>query len=312
MDLLVADHDGYSEPPLDMDYINNSMSFIPSERCTISCGTVCVDPRASKVLIIYNRRLGIWQLPKGRKNIGEDLPSAALRETHEETGIRPSLLPLKIHTRSTAPCVASDCDYNAEATAPRSVNDAPSHRTTPSTASASSASTAHSTSIASVASVASVASTAPSLLIAPLAPISPGRVPFGADREASLQSEQHAPRADGTVTATATATAEATTEVTSRVADPKLTCDVFNNEPVGIVRYHDVQAATPNTTKTVFFYAAFADSTAAMGPGAQEDHEDLQAEWVGFQVAGDRLRFGAEKDVMWKVWRDMERSGFKC
>ncbi|KAL1907534.1 hypothetical protein Sste5344_006725 [Sporothrix stenoceras] len=95
-------------------------------------------------------------------------------------------------------------------------------------------------------------------------------------------------------------------------ADPKLTCDVFNNEPVGIIQYHDVQAATPNTTKTVFFYAAFADSTAAMGPGAQEDHEDLQAEWMDFHVANERLRFGPEKEVARKVWQDMERSELKC
>ncbi|CAK7245779.1 MAG: hypothetical protein STHCBS139747_007371 [Sporothrix thermara] len=96
------------------------------------------------------------------------------------------------------------------------------------------------------------------------------------------------------------------------IRDPKLTCHVFNSELIGVVHYPDLQAVTPNTIKMVFFYAAFADSTAVMGTGAQEDHEDLSAEWVDFRVAGDRLRFESEKEAVWKVRQDMERSGLKC
>lgn len=299
----VAAYDGHDDPPLDMDYINDAMTFTPSERCTISCGTVCVDPRTSKVLIIFNRRLGIWQLPKGRKNIGEDLQSAALRETYEETGVRADLLPLKIRTRSTTPYIASDYAVDAA----RKSNDAASHRATPSTASASSASTAYSTSIASTTS---------SIFMPSCTPTSPGRAPLRADGGGCAQGEhcgktvategQRLTRADSTAAVVTTIPA-----VAVAAADPKLTCDKFNNELVGVVQYPDLQAATPNTVKTVFFFAAFADSTAAMGLGAQEDHEDLQAEWVDFQVANQRLRFGPEKEATWKVRRDMERSGLK-
>lgn len=139
-----------AKTPLDLDYIDRAMTFIPSERCTISCGTACVDPKASKVLIIFNRRLGIWQLPKGRKDIGETLHSAALRETYEETGVRASLFPLLIQTRCTKPRTE---DWAAhDATGSENPGSTMTHRTVPSIASVSSASTAYSTSTASSAS----------------------------------------------------------------------------------------------------------------------------------------------------------------
>jgi ADP-ribose pyrophosphatase YjhB (NUDIX family) len=88
---------------LNLDVIDGSMSFHPSYALTISCGTVTIDPTASKVLLIWNRKLKIHQLPKGRKNIGEELLAAAVRETREETGVRAAPLTLKISTRSTPP-----------------------------------------------------------------------------------------------------------------------------------------------------------------------------------------------------------------
>ncbi|CAK7226751.1 hypothetical protein SBRCBS47491_006335 [Sporothrix bragantina] len=104
----------------------------------------------------------------------------------------------------------------------------------------------------------------------------------------------------------------ATPETPATITDAKLTSHVFNNELIGIVQYPDLQVATPQTIKTVFFFAAFADSTAAMGAGAQEDHEDLQAEWVDFKIAGDRLRFSSEKEAVYKARQDMKRSGLEC
>lgn len=86
---------------LDLDEIDRGMRFLPSHAITISCGTVTIDPDESKVLLIWNKRLEIYQLPKGRKDIGEDLLSAAVRETREETGVTPTPLRLKIATRST-------------------------------------------------------------------------------------------------------------------------------------------------------------------------------------------------------------------
>ncbi|KAL1853134.1 hypothetical protein VTK73DRAFT_9079 [Phialemonium thermophilum] len=93
---------------LDLDEIDRSMSFHPSDACVVSCGTVTIDPAASKVLLIWNRQLQIHQLPKGRKNIGEDMLSAALRETYEETGVPAAPLRLKIATRATPPAVEDE------------------------------------------------------------------------------------------------------------------------------------------------------------------------------------------------------------
>jgi ADP-ribose pyrophosphatase YjhB (NUDIX family) len=88
---------------LDLEEIDRSMSFHPSEATTISCGTVTIDPARQKVLLIWNKKLKIYQLPKGRKNIGEDMLSAAIRETYEETGVKSTPLRLKIATRATPP-----------------------------------------------------------------------------------------------------------------------------------------------------------------------------------------------------------------
>jgi ADP-ribose pyrophosphatase YjhB (NUDIX family) len=71
----------------------------------ISCGTVTLDLQQSKALLIrwQNPSGGIeLMLPKGRKNIGETLEGAALRETLEETGYRATLLPLPIPTLATS------------------------------------------------------------------------------------------------------------------------------------------------------------------------------------------------------------------
>jgi 8-oxo-dGTP pyrophosphatase MutT (NUDIX family) len=71
----------------------------------ISCGTVTLDLQQSKALLIrwQNPSGGIeLMLPKGRKNIGETLEDAALRETLEETGYRASLLPLPVPTLATS------------------------------------------------------------------------------------------------------------------------------------------------------------------------------------------------------------------
>ncbi|KAB5528912.1 hypothetical protein GE09DRAFT_1148868 [Coniochaeta sp. 2T2.1] len=88
---------------LDLEEIDRSMSFHPSEATTISCGTVTIDPATQKMLLIWNKKLEIYQLPKGRKNIGEDMLSAAMRETYEETGVKATPLRLKIATRATPP-----------------------------------------------------------------------------------------------------------------------------------------------------------------------------------------------------------------
>ncbi|KAL2757809.1 hypothetical protein ACRALDRAFT_2099721 [Sodiomyces alcalophilus JCM 7366] len=67
----------------------------------ISAGTVTVDLGTKQVLLVFNKRQGVYQLPKGRKDIGEDLLACAVRETLEETGVHVTPLALKVATRAT-------------------------------------------------------------------------------------------------------------------------------------------------------------------------------------------------------------------
>lgn len=90
--------------------IDGAMTFSPASSLVISCGTVTFDMVHGKVLLIWNKRFEIYQLPKGRKNIGETLLQAALRETFEETGVRVEPVQLKVATRATVPA----CDRVGE------------------------------------------------------------------------------------------------------------------------------------------------------------------------------------------------------
>jgi 8-oxo-dGTP pyrophosphatase MutT (NUDIX family) len=81
--------------------MSKGRKFYASEDFIVSCGCVTLDPAARKVLLVFNKKLDIYQLPKGRKSIGEDLLAAALREAHEESGVRVQPLPLKVGTRAT-------------------------------------------------------------------------------------------------------------------------------------------------------------------------------------------------------------------
>ncbi|KAM7186496.1 NUDIX hydrolase domain-like protein [Naviculisporaceae sp. PSN 640] len=88
--------------------IDLSMAFSPASGIVISCGTVTLDLVQGKVLLIWNRRFGIYQLPKGRKNIGETMLAAAIRETYEETGVRVKPFELMVATRATVPADEQD------------------------------------------------------------------------------------------------------------------------------------------------------------------------------------------------------------
>lgn len=74
-----------------------------SNQFAISCGTVSVDWRDSKILLIRSRVSGEHMLPKGRKDVGETLEETAKRETFEETGISVKLRLVGIYTLATLP-----------------------------------------------------------------------------------------------------------------------------------------------------------------------------------------------------------------
>jgi len=79
-------------------------------------------PEEYALVYIYNLRTKLLNLPKGRKDIGESIAEAALRETFEETGYRCSkFLPLPAPTLAPAPGTGSRVKpvWNTEAIAIR-------------------------------------------------------------------------------------------------------------------------------------------------------------------------------------------------
>lgn len=45
---------------------------------------VIIQPETERVVLIYDTHDKVWFLPKGRKDVGESLEEAALREAYEE------------------------------------------------------------------------------------------------------------------------------------------------------------------------------------------------------------------------------------
>ena len=76
----------------------------PSSHFLISGGSILFASIQAplRVCLIYHKARGEWLLPKGRKDRGEDVRDAAVRETFEETGYRCKLLPLDLVTRAPA------------------------------------------------------------------------------------------------------------------------------------------------------------------------------------------------------------------
>lgn len=86
-----------------LEEIDKTIAFRPAKSLGMSCGTVTIDLARAMVLVVWNNRLKLYQLPKGRRNIDETMLDAALRETYEETGFRVTPLELDVATRATPP-----------------------------------------------------------------------------------------------------------------------------------------------------------------------------------------------------------------
>jgi len=82
--------------------------ILDASEFVISCGTVTFDLKQAKVLLIRCRTNNECMLPKGRKNVGETLEAAALRETCEETGYNATLVPLPTGTQATPHSLSDD------------------------------------------------------------------------------------------------------------------------------------------------------------------------------------------------------------
>lgn len=71
----------------------------------ISAGSVLFrhNSNALEICILHHTTKDEWLLPKGRKDRGETIEAAAIRETYEETGYPCRLWPQTIPTRAPAP-----------------------------------------------------------------------------------------------------------------------------------------------------------------------------------------------------------------
>ncbi|KAI0777569.1 hypothetical protein BD413DRAFT_517924 [Trametes elegans] len=93
-----------------------------SSQFVLSAGAVSfqfVDGVPKRVLLVHHIKKNAWLLAKGRKDQGEELAAAAVREVFEETGYRCHLYPVpRLPTRAPVAtalsCVQSDMVRTAE------------------------------------------------------------------------------------------------------------------------------------------------------------------------------------------------------
>ncbi|MCJ1437822.1 hypothetical protein MMC27_007209 [Xylographa pallens] len=71
-----------------------------SEEFVESAGAIVFDLSTQKICLVRLKARDEWVLANGRRNCGESLAEAAVREAREETGFRCSLLPVTMPTRA--------------------------------------------------------------------------------------------------------------------------------------------------------------------------------------------------------------------
>lgn len=102
-----AQYEANARQKVDFGKLNQEMKFFPSTEFVLTAATVTfkgTDPLLH-VLLVHNTNPKydetFFTLPGGRKNIGETLESAAIRETLEETGYQVGVPSASIPTRAT-------------------------------------------------------------------------------------------------------------------------------------------------------------------------------------------------------------------
>jgi len=69
----------------------------------LGAGMVVIQPSTGKVVVVWDSQHHYYFLPKGRKDVGESIEQAALRECYEESGYRVDFLPLLSPTNAPFP-----------------------------------------------------------------------------------------------------------------------------------------------------------------------------------------------------------------
>ncbi|VDB88325.1 unnamed protein product [Peniophora sp. CBMAI 1063] len=69
----------------------------------LAASLVIIQPSSGRVVLVHDTAKNYWFLPRGRKDVGESLEEAALREGYEESGYRATFLPLLLPSGAPIP-----------------------------------------------------------------------------------------------------------------------------------------------------------------------------------------------------------------
>ncbi|KAH8822663.1 hypothetical protein DL96DRAFT_1618635 [Flagelloscypha sp. PMI_526] len=96
----------HNRPPIEISEHSSPMlpnSIYCSSDFMLGAGMVIIQPSTKKVVLVFDKSLQCFFLPKGRKDVDESLEETALREAYEETGYRARFMDIYHSTRAPAP-----------------------------------------------------------------------------------------------------------------------------------------------------------------------------------------------------------------
>ncbi|KAF9441143.1 hypothetical protein P691DRAFT_684860, partial [Macrolepiota fuliginosa MF-IS2] len=71
----------------------------------LGAGMVLIQRSTIKFVVIHKSSREYWFLPRGRKDLGETLEAATLREAYEGSSCRVEFMPIYNHSRAPTPLV---------------------------------------------------------------------------------------------------------------------------------------------------------------------------------------------------------------